>query len=40
MWETGKIPMEVNTMTRIIVYEPKNEIPSLTTSVNMSIPVL
>ena len=23
MWETGKIPMEVNTMTRIIVYELK-----------------
>ena len=23
MWETGKIPMEINTITRIIVYEPK-----------------
>ena len=40
MWETGKIPMEVNTMTRIIVYETNDEIPSLATSVNMSIPVL
>ena len=40
VWETGKIPMEVNTMTRIIVYETNDEIPSLATSVNMYIPVL
>ena len=40
VWETGKIPMEVNTMTRIIVYETKDEIPNLAMSVNMSIPVL
>ena len=40
VWETGKIPMEVNTMTRIIVYETKDEIPSLATSLHMSIPVL
>ena len=34
MWETGKIPMEVNRITRIIMYEPRNERGEMSGDVN------
>ena len=34
MWEIGKIPIEVNTMPRMIVYKPKDERVDMSSDVN------